>query len=249
MIQPKIILAKKLLESKNILYKIEGENDSECHIYLPIQGVATLENLVQIWNVLDDLDFRIFTGCVSEVKLLMKGGLPIVEFKARQRTYPSYSNPTTSSSIKNSQAPGLSFPKFFPTGKGFQKITESQALELHSNLLSEDFIYGEMGDIYDQIINNFYEVTEPTYVDDDFYDRIMYSISQPLPGDMREPKTPDSIKLIISKYLPKPGVKQDIIFILEQVERWKIVTKRSFYRCEGMTGLENAIDEIGLWKI
>lgn len=249
MIQSKIILAKKLLESQNILYKIEGENDSECPIYLPIQEGATLENLVQMWNVLDDLDFRIFNGCVSEVKLLMKGGLPVVEFKARQRIYPSYSNPTTSSSIKTSQAPGLSLPKFFSTGKGFQKITEAQALELHSNLVGEDFTYGEMGDIFDQIMNNFYEFTGPTYVDDDFYDRIMYSISQPVPGDMREPKTSDSIKLIISKYLPKPGVKQDIIFILEQVERWKIVTKRTFYRCEGVSGLENAIDEIGLWKI
>jgi hypothetical protein len=179
----------------------------------------------------------------------MKGGLPVVEFKARQRIYPSYSNPTTSSSIKTSQAPGLSLPKFFSTGKGFQKITEAQALELHSNLVGEDFTYGEMGDIFDQIMNNFYEFTGPTYVDDDFYDRIMYSISQPVPGDMREPKTSDSIKLIISKYLPKPGVKQDIIFILEQVERWKIVTKRTFYRCEGVSGLENAIDEIGLWKI
>lgn len=246
MIDSKIILAENLLKQKGVDYDHEKIDDTSVVFFLFLPKNSTIDNLINLWTTIDDLDFRTFNGCTTKVDVYQERGANVIELTVQEKKSSFYGLPparVTPPTIPQLPAPAeLSkdpskdyLISDYEYNQSLQKLTRS--------VMSGD----ELADIEEYIQMSYYGYEGPFYTFADLQDSIYFNITEPIENRLRvetkpgePPKYPNSIKITISKFSRE-------VFLVTEVQNFHKGTKRKHFRCQGLTQLENLFDGIGFY--
>lgn len=246
MIDSKIILAENLLKQKRVDYDHEKIDDTSVVFFLYLPKDTTIEYLIHIWTVVDDLDFRTFNGCTTKVDVYEEKGIGVIELSVQEKKSSFYgllparvtppTTPQLPAVVELSKDPSKDYLiSDYEYNQSLQKLTRT--------VMSGD----EYADIEEYIQMSYYGYEGPFYAAPYLKDSIYFNIIEPIEKALRiapkpgePPKDPNTIKITISKFSRE-------VFLVTEVQNFDKGTKRRHFKCRGLIQLEILFNSIGFY--
>lgn len=246
MIDSKIILAENLLKQKGVDYDHEKIDDTSVVFFLFLPKNSTIDNLINLWTTIDDLDFRTFNGCTTKVDVYQERGANVIELTVQEKKSSFYGLPPAR--VAPPTIPQLPAPAELSKDPSKDYLISDYEYNQSLQKLTRSVMSGdELADIEEYIQMSYYGYEGPFYTFADLQDSIYFNITEPIENRLRvetkpgePPKYPNSIKITISKFSRE-------VFLVTEVQNFHKGTKRKHFRCQGLTQLENLFDGIGFY--
>jgi hypothetical protein len=247
MIDSKIILAQNLLKQKGVDYDHEKIDDTSVVFFLFLPQNPTIENLLQLWTTIDDLDFRTFNGCTTRVDVYEERGVGVIELSVQEKKSSFYGLPPA----RVTPPTTLQLPAPVEVSKDPSKDYLISDYEYNQSLqqLTRSIMSGdELADIEEYIQMSYYDYEGPFYTFADLQDSIYFDIIEPIEKSLKispkpgePPKHPNTIKITISKFSGE-------VFLITEVQNFDKGSKRKHFKCRGLIQLEILLNSIGFYK-
>ena len=248
MIDSKIILAENLLKQKRVDYDHEKIDDISVVFFLFLPKDTTIEYLIQIWTVVDDLDFRTFNGCTTKVDVYEEKGIGVIELSVQEKKSSFFG--LLPARVAPPTTPQLPAPRPVVSIDPLKDylVSDFEYTQSTTKLTRREMTGDELADIEEFVQINFYGYEGPFSTFKDLQDSIYFNIIEPIdktlrieprPGD--PPVYPNTIKITIDKFSRE-------IFFLTEVRNFDRGTKRRHFKCQGLDELESLFMNLGYYN-
>jgi hypothetical protein len=247
MIDSKIILAENLLKQKSVDYAHEKIDDTSVVFFLFLPENSTIDYLIKLWIIIDDLDFRTFNGCTTAIDVYQEKGTNVIELTVQEKKSSFFGF------LPARVSPPPATPLLPPASTSKDPVKDYQISEFEYNAsihkLTRTSMSGdELADIEEYIQMSYYGYEGPFYTFADLQDSIYFNIIEPIENRLRvepkpgePPKYPNTVKITISKFSRE-------VYLVTEVQNFDKGTKRKYFRCHGLTQLENLFDGLGFYN-
>jgi hypothetical protein len=255
MIDTKIKQAEDILAKRGVEFTWERGDDISGIFYLFLKEGGTIDDLIKLFTIIDDLNFRTLYGCDVKVDIYDLRGVGCIRMRIKEKPSNFYGLPpnkttykTTTTTSNQEEDSSKKQKTYIDPLKDFL-ISDYQKLEFERKSVSVRFNPDDIADIEDLIMTNYYGYQGPFSDEVEYPEIISFKITDPVEpknremGDKNSPaKYPNSIDIKIQKYLRD-------IFIVSEVQNFDRGTKRRYFKCQGYTQLDELLYGIGFFNL